>query len=467
VLGPHSWLAISGVIIACLVLPESLALVFLCPAALIISDLFDLPALLTLGDADFHLADLILPAVAFKVASKLAVGRRQIKVRPLVPPGVWCFVVVMFFATLVSYIRFGREVFLQELVPLSRFIVWHIASLYLLLLNLASLRDLRRAGIAVRWLGYFAAGSIHLSLILHGLGTSFGEINAGETYVRYQGLFGDSVKLLLLPFIFVEVHSGRFIQAGFIAVALAFAGGRWGFIGLLVGLAAMVAAERGAWLKRGSFAAFSMLVVALGLALLANVGGLATRFTSPEQLELGLGQRWATWEVAGRMFMDNPLTGLGFGGYRLFVGDYLTSVQTTVALRPFESETFSQVLKSLVDAGTWGAIAFLWMMWGILKALKTGAEVSHGDLRSLLAGAYVFALTMLLISPFEVWLLPAAQTSHLMFMLVGLALQAAGMKQPSVQEAAVMRKAEVEGGSSSRRMWLRVPGGFRAGLPEG
>jgi hypothetical protein len=165
--------------------------------------------------------------------------------------------------------------------------------------------------------------------------------------------------------------------------------------------------------------------------------------------------------------MDNPLTGLGFGGYRLFVGDYLTSIQTTGALHPFESETFSQVLKSLVDAGTWGAIAFLWMMWGILKALKTGAEVSHGDLRSLLAGAYVFALTMLLISPFEVWLLPAAQTSHLMFMLLGLALRAAGMKQPSVQETAVMRRAEVGVGSSSRRGWLRVPDGFRAGLPEG
>jgi len=402
-----------------LILPEWFLLILVYLAIRIIEGQFGIPSLLSLGEADILISDLIIIILFFKALLRASVEKQFLRhVRIDVLPGLMAFIAVMIFSVGLANFRFGREVFLLELVPLLRFLGLQIGGFILLVFFLRSLKEVQMAQRAVYWLGWFAAVSIYLGLLLRPFGITVGEINVSETVARYQGILGDSVKLFLLPFIFFEVLSTRFAAAVFFLGALLATGGRIGFIGLLVGLVVIIVLEREKVLGARYFSAFTAVVVGISIGLWFDIGGMLTRFIDPSEMSLGLGQRAATWSVASAMASENVLTGLGFGGYRLFVDDYLFAGQ--LSFPPFLTETFSQILKAAVDGGVLGLATFLWMMWNLLTVMRTSMLATQGDLHVFLKAGYVFVLTLMILSPVVAWLLPASKVSYLLFAFVGV-----------------------------------------------
>ncbi len=400
------------------ILPAWFLLILLYLGVRIIEGQLNLPSLITLGDADILISDLIIITVLFRVLLRTSSEKHVLgHVRADFLPGLIAFVAVMIFSVGLAKLRFGQEVFLPELVSLLRFLGLQIGGFILLVVSLRRFKDVQRAQKAVRWLGYFAAISIYLGLLLRAFGMTVGEINVSETFVRYQGVLGDSVKLFLLPFIFLEVLSARLAGAVFLLVALMATGGRIGFVGLLVGLAVIMVLEGEKVLKARYFSTFTAVAIAISIGLWLDVGGIFTRFLHPLEMGVGLGQRVATWNIAFAMASENVLTGLGFGGYRLFVDSYSPGDSS---FPPLLTGTFSQVLKAAVDGGVFGLATFLWMMSNFLTVMKTSMSTTQGELNVFLKAGYVFVVTMIILSPIVAWMLPASKISYLLFSFIAI-----------------------------------------------
>jgi O-antigen ligase len=410
------------IVISVFILPEWFSIIFLYLAVRIVSGQLEIPSLLTFGEIDILVADLVIIAVASKVFLRGALVRNGVnRLKAVFMPGMVAFLTVMMLSIFVSYMRFGYETFIMELVPFLRFLGLQICSFLLFVVALRNLHQIQSAYKAVHWLGYLVTMSIYLGLLLYPHGITVGEINPSESFTRYQGLLGDSVKLFLLPFIFFEVLSGRLLGAAFLSTGLLATGGRLGFIGLLVGLVVLIVIERGKMLKAKDFIAFCSLIIALSIGLWWDIGGMATRFKDPLEISVGMGQRVETWRIAFTMARENFLAGLGFGGYRLFVQDYQFASHGDFVF--FVTETFSQMLKAVVDGGVLGLAAFLWMMWNFLTVMGRSMSITEGELYLFLKSGYILIITLIILSPFVTWLLPASTVSYLMLMFVGIGIR--------------------------------------------
>jgi O-antigen ligase len=408
-------------IIGAIVLPEWFALIFLYLSITVITSRMDILPVLSIDQIDILLADMVIIIVICKILLRATVEKNsKERIRSAFFPGLLAFLVIMTSSIFLSYVRFDREVFLTELVPFLRFLGLQIGGFYLLVSSVSSFKQLNKACKSMRWLGYLVASSIYLSLLLYPYEIAMGEVNLTHETIRYQGLLGDSVKLFLLPFIFVSILSRKWTATAFLSVALLITGGRLGFLGLLVGFMIIAVVERKRLMTTKFFLTLFSAVMIGGLGLWLNVGGMATRFTNPEEISTGLEPRLATWSIALEMAADNIFTGVGFGGYRLFEDEY--SLSSSWNFRPFMGDTHSQALKSLVDAGLLGLTAFIWMMWDVRRIMNKSSKVCEGELQIILKSGNIFVLTLAILSPFTSWILPLSWISYFLFMITGIAI---------------------------------------------
>lgn len=424
-------------IFATLLLPAWLLLVFGYPVLRVLEGQVGIPPLLSLGEVDILIADLIIVTLTWKVLLRAPQEPRFLsRIRSALLPGLLAFILVMAASTGVSYVRSGGNIFLAQLVSFSRYVGVQIGGFLLLTVCLRTFNDVRKVKQAVCWLGYFAAASVYVSWLLNSVGVTFGEINpveGGGSVMRYQGALGDSIKLFLLPFIFLEILSGRSVRTVFLLMALFAAGGRVGLIGLWVGLVAIAVLRGNKLLQTRQFLSLVALILAVTVGIGLDIGGIATRFTDPVVWGHGLGQRVATWSVGFRMAAENLATGLGFGGYGLFASSYVLA--DYAGAQPFLTEVYSQVLKATVDGGALGLASFLWMMSSFLAVMKRGMAVTEGELHFLMESGYVSLITLIILSPFVAWMLPASNVSYLLFIFVAVGVRVVGMGGRAVLQA--------------------------------
>ena len=414
---------IASVVFITLMLPSWFSITFNILAIRIVENQFNILPLFSIREVDIWISDLILLVVAFKVFCRAFLVKRFTNlIRSSFFPGLVAFIFVMIFSTLFSYSRYGYEVFRMELIPFLRFIGFQIGGFILFVASLNNRKQIQWAQNTISWIGYFAAATIYLGLILYPLGLKIGEINISEEFIRYQGIIGDSVKLFLLPFIFYEFFCKRYVNVALFLVALMLTGGRIGFIGLLVGLTVVAIIERKRFLSFRSFHNFASVFIILFICLWFDIGGMISRFMNPFSMDVGLQIRLTTWMTVLKMLPENMLTGFGFGGYRIFYHDY--PIQAPWSLFSFSSDVYSQMLKSLLEGGILGLGAFLWLMLDVIKIFKKSMDRTNGDLYNFLKSGYIFSITLLIISPITSWILPASNVNYLFFMFIGISIGA-------------------------------------------
>lgn len=413
-------------VVAVWILPEWFLLIVGYLGVRLLEGLLATDPIVSIGEADLLISDLVIAAVFLKLFIRGLIEPRLYRFgQGAFLPGMIAFVVAMVLSTLIAGAQYGEEVLERETVSLLRFLCLQVGGLVLLAMSLRTHRDVQAASRAVSWVGILTAVSIYVGLLLDSIGIRVGEVNVYDDFSRYQGLLGDSVKLFLLPFVFQEVLLGRFGRAAFFMIALLATGGRVGLAGFVAGLVAILAIEGSRILRQRKTVVFVAVTICLGVGLWMDVGGMATRLSDPAEVGEGTGRRIATWAVALDMAKDHYIAGTGFGGYALLMDAYEAPFQ--LVYFPFTFDTFSQLLKPVVDGGIPGLVAFCWMMWNILSIMKNSVEVSRGELQVFLRAGYVFALALVLISPLETWLLPASKVSHLLFMFLGIGLRVAAL----------------------------------------
>jgi O-antigen ligase len=110
-----------------------------------------------------------------------------------------------------------------------------------------------------------------------------------------------------------------------------------------------------------------------------------------ERLRAEIRVRWMWWDAAVRMGTTLPLTGVGVGQYRLFVGPYWPGPEYFGIL----GDPHNSYLKPLAELGVPGLLLFLWLCvatWQSWRAATPLRLRRREDLRRLAVGAGLLAL---------------------------------------------------------------------------
>jgi hypothetical protein len=443
------WVGVLATVATSVLLPNWVLLVWGIPALMVLSSAGIVQPLLSIGDADVQLSDLVLALVASRVGISILMLRRKLHFHR-VHTALAAFLGLLLVATLLAYFRFGSEIFLGEIVALSRL----VAQVSVVLLIAGALRREEQFGRVERFLdygGYVIAATVYMNLWLLPLGIPLGEVQAQEEMVRYFGPLGDQVALVLLYFVFKQLMVRNLLAAAVLAGALLLTGTRGALVAFAVGLA--VLARRGRWHSvnmsvRPMFVLAGLLTF-VSIGLWYDLGGMRSRF-----LDLGGSaiQRLLTASIGVRVFLDNVLTGVGFTGFRykaLEYGAVEAAIQKLGGFAPsFVATAGNQYVQVATDGGVFALASYIWMIFVFCRGLRRAAELTASKKAAMFAAGYVWLLSLALGNQFAAWILPGSLVSYLFWLVLGLAVS-----------------AQVRGRESGRVTWMGQ--GWRVGALEG
>ena len=160
-----------------------------------------------------------------------------------------------------------------------------------------------------------------------------------------------------------SLRSSRRLLAGAAAglgtVALVGSGARAAWVGVVVALAAVAWARRGS-LRRRQWAALAVVgtLAVTGLAIATDAAGRVPQLFETSQPG-GL-SRLAEWEVAGRVLLAHPVTGVGPEGYRIAFGSAVgATYQRRYGRDPLPDRAHDSLLDVAVTTGFPGLAAYL------------------------------------------------------------------------------------------------------------
>lgn len=192
---------------------------------------------------------------------------------------------------------------------------------------------------------------------------------SGRTLMRAIGLFPDPHMLafflgLTSPLVLVMIfYEKRYRLLLFIVYCLSFivlllTFSRGGYLGLVLGLAAMsVMAWRHLAVKEKKFWG-SFLVLALIVILLVGVPVLGRFFSSFDLAEGSNLGRLAIWQESWAVFKTSPMLGVGLGNYPLAL-DFGANYRSAVT-------SHNLYLDILAETGLLGLAVWGWFGWGVL-----------------------------------------------------------------------------------------------------
>lgn len=166
-------------------------------------------------------------------------------------------------------------------------------------------------------------------------------------------------------------RTGAALAAAASAAALYLTGSRAAWLGALAGAAVYLAAAEGREAFRGRR---GWVLAAAGLACAAGLAALAGERTNSDR------QRVELWRVAGRLFSERPLLGVGPQAYALASrAAYSEEYAASVAGREAQSDAHNDWLQVLCGLGLLGALAYAWLhleAWRLWRAASTDATAA-------------------------------------------------------------------------------------------
>jgi hypothetical protein len=422
------WMGVPAVVLALVLLPNWVLLVLGVPALMVLSSAGIVQPLLSVRGADIQVSDLVLVLVASRIGSSVVMHRRKLFI-DCVHAALAAFLGLLLIATLLAYFRFGSEMFLGEIVALSRLIV-QVSVVVLIEHAVRADEEFARVERLLDYGGYVIAATVYLNPWLLRYGISLGEVQVQEEMVRYFGPLGDQVGFMLLYFIFKQLIVHNFLGLAVLGGALVLTGTRGALVALAIGLAVFAWRRHGHFAKRYSGRTFTLLwlVTFVGIAVWYDLGGMRSRFLDQGSFEGSTAQRLLTADIAVRVFADNVLTGVGFTGFRYRALDYgavKLAIQELGGFAPnFIATAGNQYLQVATDGGVLALASYIWMIFVFCRTLGRVAEQTHGKHGAMFAAGYVWLLSLALGNQFAVWILPGSLVSYLFWLVLGLAVSA-------------------------------------------
>jgi O-Antigen ligase len=412
-------LLIPFALLSVLVLPNWLLLVLGIPLGQL-----DYTSILSFGDVDIRMYDLMVLVITLKVGCLIVISKHRIY--NSLYKAIMVFLIILLASTVLNYPRFGVEVFEREIVAFLRFLVLFIV-FFLTAHSLATVRQLDLANRCFNLFGYIAAISVYLGLTLFLVGIEFGEVSVTEA-VRTFGIFGDQIGFILPLFLYKELLGRRVLHASFFGIATLLTGTRGALVVLGVGLVFLyLFSLQGRDFLSQHYKRLWFVGIASGIIAVAfsyDVGGMLTRFRETEIFTQGLTARVNIFTVAVEVFRDNLLSGVGFSGFRLVASDYEAEAYTPALV----ATTSNQYLQVATDAGIFGIIAFLWLMKRCLQVLKQAQAVPSVNLQRSLQAAHIWLWSLLIGAQSIAWLLPDMTLSYILWIIMGMAIAARTIK---------------------------------------
>jgi hypothetical protein len=390
-------------------LPPWFLLIVTVPILRVLADCELVEAVGVIGPADLQAYDVVTMMAAVRLAAQALVRRRRIPVCR----GTLTFLATLLVTTAIAYLRWGDST-AEQSASLLR-LLSQASVLFLLPLALRSGSQARTARRAWLVVGGAAAATVYLELALLPLGLSTGGMSMAGTGVRYFGPLGDEVSFLLPLFLFERLCARRPLGALFFGFATLLTGTRGVLPSLAVGLAVVLwrsrASLRGDRRWMCTLAAFS---VAMVVGLLFDPGGTVRRLLDAEAFEVGWLHRASSFEFGVGVFLESPLVGVGFMGFRSLLPPGPAWQGTR--------SPFNQWLHVACDAGMVGLVAFAWMLVSLSRLFTNASRLDDGRMRSLMEGGNAWLWSLAAGNLTAPWLFPGSLLTHALWVVGGLAL---------------------------------------------
>lgn len=405
-----------------LFLPTWCSFIWVVPGLMVLSSV--LGPVLSVGNVDIQMFDIVFFVAAVKTVSSIIVHRR-----PLYGDHIWgaiaAFMGTLLVATTIAGIRFGMKIFLAEIIALLR-LGTQIAVIPLIALSINGGTQVSHVQRFLDLGGWFIAGSVYLSVCLFLIGIRFGEIiQTQQEIIRYFGPIGDQVGFMLLYFVFNALVRQKLLETVALGIPMILTGTRGVLLALIVGLVILL--WRGYSMK---YVIRQILVqmtvcVALGIGVWLNFGGIRSRLLEEKAMGSAI-QRWLTASTALQVFLDNPLTGVGFMGFRFVALDYGIVEKATQELGGFSvnyiATAGNQYLQVATDGGAIALGTFILMIVVFGRTLRWAMLYSAADQRATFAAGYLWLWSLALGNQTAAWVLPGSLVSYLLWILLGLAI---------------------------------------------
>ena len=417
------WLKVILPIIVSLLFPTWFSLIWIIPSLIILSSA--LGPVFSIENADIQTFDIIMLIVIIKIVS--IVRRRfvySLVYKHQIYKAIVSFLGILLITTITAGIRFGAEIFLLEIVALLRLFTQTIViPLIALSVMKEEINHIRRF---LDYGGYIIVGTVVSNIWLLQIGRPLGEVQVHEGMVRYFGPLGDQVGFVLLYFVFKALMYQKLWEAICFVVGVVLTGTRGALGALLVGLGIML--WQSSFVKQRIQLILVLLgiCIVLGILLLFDTGGMRSRLLNEELFKMGINQRLFTISLAFRVFLDNPLLGVGFTGFKYIALDYGAIEEAVEKLGGFVpnyiATASNQFLQVATDGGVIGLGAFIWIIFVISRSLRRAMENAPINQRPIFAAGYLWLWSLVIGNQTAAWILPGSLISYLLWLLLGLTI---------------------------------------------
>jgi O-antigen ligase len=298
--------------------------------------------------------------------------------------------------------------------------VW--ASIYIVVFaSLRTLDDSRRLTKWIRMTCLAITGSVYASVLLDGIGLRFGEVlQFSDGTSRVFGPLGDQVGFVLVLPVLMSLTASSPLMFAVHLGALLLTATRGAVLCLVVGVAGYflvgTKTRAGARARRPLAVAGVLLVgVAVSLSPLSTV--LMGRLVN-EPFVSGASYRLTAIETGARIFLDNPVLGVGFNGFAAarpaVYEDWTDTRQAENGL----SRTTNQFLQTSTDGG---ALALLLLVLFVICTCRGAFRIAKSpDASPAIVGLQLWLISVMLGNQGALWLLSDTATGFFVFAVAGM-----------------------------------------------
>lgn len=419
------------------------SLIILVPILIILSPVFNLLSF-KLGEIDINLSDLILLITIILFLVRHLFVFTSLKTNYFlskINQNILQYIVILFFTTLIYYLIISEDYIVAKLVSLTRFII-QIIIYYIISHKIPNnLQKIKNNYIYFNIFGYLVLFSSWLSIFLfYFTGEKLGEIQSNQNGVRYFGFIGDQLGFIGLIFIFISLMIGAKINAVIWGITVIATGTRGAIISLVMGLIIYFLPKLPNFLKKNwsILAQTNNLIIVLSLVLVYLIfynylhlqinlileifNNTLSRIINMLGDDFSGTQRKLTWQIATNVFLNNPLIGVGYSGFRFVALKYgAEELFTGYDVTNSTANASNQYLQVATDAGLIGIMGFISLFSSILKVLKIASYCPIPELSKFFIAGRIWLWSLLIGNQTAAWFVPGSLISYLLWLILGMA----------------------------------------------
>ncbi len=191
----------------------------------------------------------------------------------------------------------------------------------------------------------------------------------GKGLITYGRFYGLSALLGIESYFYEKRRTIRYfylISLVFIAISLFLTGTRGALVSLVAGLLFYFFFFAPLSIMKKGFILLLLLIGVVGIITLGHKGIAKYRILAIAVIDASVYLRLVMWKEAFKVFIENPITGIGTGGFSVNLGQFLLG-----------NYPHNIIIEILAELGLIGLILFIGFLWGVIKNIIF--LVKHSD----------------------------------------------------------------------------------------